>query len=145
MRHYEVVFMVHPAQSEQVEGMVERYVGMLTGKGAIIHRNEDWGRRVLAYTIGKEKHNKAHYVCLNIECSVEALDALTDAFRFNDAILRHLIIKREEAVTEPSLLLKSENEEKRAPRAQSVESDDSDLQDSDESAEEPEASADEEQ
>ena len=111
MRHYEVVFMVHPDQSEQVPGMVERYTSTLVSTGAIIHRNEDWGRRLLAYPI--DKIVKAHYVCLNVECSVEALGTLTEAFRFNDAVIRHLVVRRNEAVTEPSALVKKEDERPR--------------------------------
>ncbi|MCB1736914.1 MAG: 30S ribosomal protein S6 [Gammaproteobacteria bacterium] len=108
MRHYEVVFMVHPDQSEQVPAMIERYRGTIEASGGQIHRLEDWGRRQLAYPI--EKLHKAHYVLMNIECGQEALDELTSAFRFNDAVLRNLVIKRNEAVTEPSLLIKGADE-----------------------------------
>jgi small subunit ribosomal protein S6 len=108
MRHYEVVFLVHPSQSEQVPAMIERYRGNLEGRGGKIHRLEDWGRRQLAYPINKV--HKAHYVLMNIECDKEALDELENAFRFNDAVLRNLIIKRREAVTDPSPLLKGEEE-----------------------------------
>jgi small subunit ribosomal protein S6 len=105
MRHYEVVFLVHPDQSEQVPAMVERYRAGIEGKGGTIHRFEDWGRRQLAYPI--QKAHKAHYVLMNIECSQEALDDLLSSFRFNDAVLRNLVIKRDEAITEPSILAKS--------------------------------------
>ncbi|MBK1702006.1 30S ribosomal protein S6 [Thiococcus pfennigii] len=105
MRHYEVVFLVHPSQSEQVPAMVERYRANLERRGGKVHRLEDWGRRQLAYPINKI--HKAHYVLLNIECDQEALDELENAFRFNDAVLRNLIIKRDSAVTDPSPLVKS--------------------------------------
>ncbi len=105
MRHYEIVFLVHPDQSEQVPAMVERYKGAIEGKGGTVHRLEDWGRRQLAYPI--QKAHKAHYILMNIECSQEALDDLLSTFRFNDAVLRNLVIKRDEAVTEPSVLAKS--------------------------------------
>lgn len=108
MRHYEIVFLVHPDQSEQVPAMIERYRGMIEGDGGTIHRQEDWGRRQLAFPI--HKVHKAHYVLLNVECSKATLDELTGAFRFNDAVLRHLVIAREEAVTEPSPMAKPEDE-----------------------------------
>ncbi|KAA6182823.1 30S ribosomal protein S6 [Thiohalocapsa marina] len=115
MRHYEVVFLVHPSQSEQVPAMIERYRGNLEGRGGKVHRLEDWGRRQLAYPINKV--HKAHYVLMNIECDQEALDELESAFRFNDAVLRNLIIKRDQPVTEPSPLMKGEDEgEERRPR-----------------------------
>ena len=114
MRHYEIVFLVHPDQSEQVPGMVERYRAVIEGKGGIVHRFEDWGRRQLAFPI--QKAHKAHYVLMNIECSQEALDDLLSTFRFNDAVLRNLVIKRDEAVTEPSPLAKSGDERERKPR-----------------------------
>ncbi len=106
MRHYEIVFIVHPDQSEQVPAMVERYKALITGNGGRIHRLEDWGRRQLAYTI--QKVHKAHYVLMNIECDQATLDELEHGFRFNDAILRHLIIAREEAITAPSPMMKEE-------------------------------------
>jgi len=112
MRHYEIVFMVHPDQSEQVPAMVERYRSMITSTGGAIHRLEDWGRRQLAYSINKI--HKAHYVLMNIECDGPTLQQLNDAFRFNDAVIRNLVIRREEAVTEPSLLLKAKDEEEEA-------------------------------
>jgi small subunit ribosomal protein S6 len=106
MRHYEVVFIVHPDQSEQVPAMIERYKGMVTSRNGRMHRLEDWGRRQLTYPI--QKVHKAHYVLMNIECGAEALGELEHAFRFNDAVLRHLIINRSEAITEPSPMMKPE-------------------------------------
>jgi small subunit ribosomal protein S6 len=111
MRHYEVVFLVHPDQSEQVPAMVERYRGMIEADGGKIHRLEDWGRRQLAYPI--ERLLKAHYVLLNIECSAAALKELQDAFRFNDAVLRHLIVQMKAAVTEMSPIMKTKDEKPR--------------------------------
>ncbi|HET6602641.1 MAG TPA: 30S ribosomal protein S6 [Xanthomonadaceae bacterium] len=108
MRHYEIVFLVHPDQSEQVPAMIERYTGAITEGGGSVHRLEDWGRRQLAYPI--ENLVKAHYVMLNIECGQAVLDDLVSTFRFNDAILRHLVIKRDEAVTEQSPIMKSKDE-----------------------------------
>ncbi|MHB1532340.1 30S ribosomal protein S6 [Acidithiobacillus sp.] len=108
MRHYEIVFLVHPDQSEQVPQMVERYRGMIEGDGGHIHRLEDWGRRQLAYPI--KKAHKAHYVLMNIECTGAALAELEDAFRFSDAVLRHLVLARAEAVTAPSPLARDEND-----------------------------------
>ncbi|HWP94421.1 MAG TPA: 30S ribosomal protein S6 [Gammaproteobacteria bacterium] len=108
MRHYEIVFLVHPDQSEQVPAMIERYRSMIEAGGGRIHRLEDWGRRQLAYPIAKV--HKAHYVLMNIEVGAETLAELEGAFRFNDAVLRHLTIRRKEAVTEPSPLLKSKDE-----------------------------------
>ena len=104
MRHYEVVFLVHPDQSEQVPAMIDRYRATIESQGGKIHRLEDWGRRQLAYPI--QKLAKAHYVLMNIECGTQELEELESAFRFNDAVLRNLIISRKEAVTEPSLLAK---------------------------------------
>ena len=115
MRHYEIVFLVHPDQSEQVPAMVERYKGGIEGKGGTVHRLEDWGRRQLAYPI--QKAHKAHYILMNVECSQEALDDLLSTFRFNDAVLRNLVIKRDEAITEPSVLAKSGDDRgERKPR-----------------------------
>lgn len=108
MRHYEVVFLVHPDQSEQVSGMVERYTSAVTGTGGKIHRLEDWGRRQLAYPINKI--HKAHYVLMNIECTDEALEELTTNFRYNDAVLRNLVVRTDEAVTEESAIMKAEKE-----------------------------------
>ncbi|HET7369964.1 MAG TPA: 30S ribosomal protein S6 [Gammaproteobacteria bacterium] len=110
MRHYEIVFLVHPDQSEQVPAMIERYRSMIESGEGSIHRLEDWGRRQLAYPINKVV--KAHYVLMNIECSQETLDEIIGAFRFNDAVLRHLVISRQKAVTEPSPLAKSSDEDK---------------------------------
>ena len=106
MRHYEIVFIVHPDQSEQVPGMVERYRSMVLSKGGKVHRLEDWGRRQLAYPI--EKVHKAHYVLMNIECNNEILDELEHAFKFNDAVLRHLTVKMTEAMTAASPMMKEE-------------------------------------
>ncbi len=108
MRHYEVVFMVHPDQSEQVPAMIERYKTLIEGDGGKIHRLEDWGRRQLAYPI--ENLVKAHYVLFNIEVEQTILAELTESFRFNDAVLRHLIMKRDEADTEMSIIMKSKDE-----------------------------------
>lgn len=108
MRHYEIVFMVHPDQSEQVSGMLERYKTLITSNGGAIHRLEDWGRRQLAYPI--QKVHKAHYVLMNIECSVKIINDLESNFRFNDAVLRHMIITMDEAITEPSSMLKMKDE-----------------------------------
>ena len=131
MRHYEIVFMVHPDQSEQVGGMIERYTKMIKESGGSVHRLEDWGRRQLAYPINKI--HKAHYVLMNVECGQEVLDELTSIFRYNDAIIRNLVIKRDEAITEISPIQKAENEnrERKAratqrARAEAEESDDSD-------------------
>jgi small subunit ribosomal protein S6 len=114
MRHYEIVFLVHPDQSEQVPAMVERYRGLIETDGGKIHREEDWGRRQLAFPINKI--HKAHYVLFNVECSKNALDELLGTFRFNDAILRHLVIHRDEAVTEASPMAKSGESEERGAR-----------------------------
>ncbi|MCL5668604.1 MAG: 30S ribosomal protein S6 [Gammaproteobacteria bacterium] len=111
MRHYEIVFLVHPDQSEQVPAMIERYRAMIEGKGGRIHRLEDWGRRQLAYPI--HKIHKAHYVLMNIECGQESLNELTSAFRFNDAVIRNLVISCESAITEPSAMLKAKDERDR--------------------------------
>ena len=105
MRHYEIVFIVHPDQSEQVPAMVERYQSMIAEKGGKVHRLEDWGRRQLAYPI--QKLVKAHYICMNLEGGQDILDELEHSFRYNDAILRNLIIKTKRAVTEPSIMMKS--------------------------------------
>ena len=106
MRHYEIVFIVHPDQSEQVPAMIERYRTLVTSKKGAIHRLEDWGRRQLAYPI--QKIHKAHYVLMNIECDQETLDELEHAFRFNDAVLRHLTVQTKAAVTEPSAMMREE-------------------------------------
>jgi small subunit ribosomal protein S6 len=115
MRHYEIVFMVHPDQSEQVPGMIERYTGAIKEAGGSIHRLEDWGRRQLAYPI--EKLHKAHYVLLNVEAPQAVIDELETNFRFNDAVLRNLIMRTNGAVTEPSPMAKVRDERReRAPR-----------------------------
>jgi len=106
MRHYEIVFIVHPDQSEQVPGMIERYRALVQSKGGRIHRLEDWGRRQLTYPI--QKIHKAHYVLMNIECDNATLDEIEHAFKFNDAVLRHLTVKMAEAVTAPSPMMKEE-------------------------------------
>src|SRR5690554_7089073 len=112
MRHYEVVFIVHPDQSEQVPAMIERYSAQITAGGGAIHRLEDWGRRQLAYPI--QKLVKAHYVCINIECGKDTLEELEHAFRYNDAVLRHLVVKTKKAETAPSPMMKAvEREEAR--------------------------------
>lgn len=108
MRHYEIVFLVHPDQSEQVPGMVERYTKAIKDDGGQIHRMEDWGRRQLAYSINKI--HKAHYILLNVECSEGVLEELTTNFRYNDAILRHLVIREDEAAIEESPIMKAEKD-----------------------------------
>ena len=116
MRHYEIVFLVHPDQSEQVPAMIDRYKEMIAANSGAIHRLEDWGRRLLAYPINKI--HKAHYVLMNIECDANTLKELTDAFRYNDAVIRNLVVKKDEAVTGDSPLIKMKEEEDRsAPRA----------------------------
>lgn len=120
MRHYEVIFLVHPDQSEQVGGMVERYSKLIEEDGGKIHRLEDWGRRQLAYAI--DDVHKAHYILMNIECGAKALAELEDSFRYNDAVIRNLIIRRDEAVTEQSEMLKAEeNRSERRERRERVE------------------------
>ena len=118
MRHYEIVFLVHPDQSEQVSAMIDRYKSIITSNNGTIHRLEDWGRRLLAYPINKI--HKAHYVLMNIECDAESLNQLTDGFRFNDAVIRNLIIKKDEAVTEASHLVKIRDEEDSRPKPTSI-------------------------
>lgn len=108
MRHYEIVLLVHPDQSDQVVGMVERYIAQIKEAGGQIHRLEDWGRRQLAYPINKI--HKAHYILMNVECGQTTLDELEELFRYNDAIIRNIIIRREHAITEESLLAKSAEE-----------------------------------
>lgn len=112
MRHYEIVFMVHPDQSEQVPAMVDRYRGIIEGGEGQIHRLEDWGRRQLAYPI--QKVHKAHYVLMNVECGSEVLAEIESAFRFNDAVIRNMIMRREDPVTDASPLAKSKEEEEEA-------------------------------
>ena len=116
MRHYEIVFMVHPDQSEQVNGMIERYTASITEAGGTVHRLEDWGRRQLAYPINKL--HKAHYVIMNIEAEQKVIDDLESAFRFNDAVIRNMIMRTKAAVTEASVVAKAREERpERAPRA----------------------------
>ena len=110
MRHYEIVFLVHPDQSEQVPAMVEKYQGMVTESGGSIHRSEDWGRRQLAHPINKI--HKAHYALLNVECGFSVIEEIKTAFKFNDAVLRHLVISRDDAVTEASPMAVAVAEEK---------------------------------
>jgi len=110
MRHYEIVFMVHPDQSEQVPGMIERYTTAIEKDGGKVHRLEDWGRRQLAYNISKI--HKAHYVLMNVEASNDAMDELTTTFRYNDAIIRNLVIRRDDAVAEESVIMKQEKEQR---------------------------------
>jgi small subunit ribosomal protein S6 len=143
MRHYEIVFMVHPDQSEQVPGMIERYSNTITKDGGSIHRLEDWGRRQLAFPIAKV--HKAHYILMNAEASNEAMDELTTTFRYNDAVIRHLVIRRDEAVVEESPIMKAEKEsrerksrhEERAPSEapKSEEGSDDDKPETEETAE----------
>ena len=132
MRHYEIVFLVHPDQSEQVPAMVERYRATIEAAGGKIHRLEDWGRRQLAYPI--QKVHKAHYVLMNIECGQDVLDELTSAFRFNDAVLRNMVIARDEAVTEPSPLLKRDERDRDDTRRGDDEGDDGDSDDESDAA-----------
>lgn len=114
MRHYEIVFLVHPNQSEQVSAMVERYTSLIEGAEGTIHRLEDWGRRQLAYPINNA--HKAHYVLMNIECGQETLDELENLFRYNDAVLRNMVIRRKEAIAEISPIKAAESREERKPR-----------------------------
>ena len=116
MRHYEIVFIVHPDQSEQVPAMIDRYKATLAAAGGKVHRIEDWGRRQMAYMI--DKLAKAHYVCMNIECDQKTLEELEHAFKFNDAVLRHLIIKTKKAETEPSIMMKEVQREEARKSAQ---------------------------
>ncbi|KPF56264.1 30S ribosomal protein S6 [beta proteobacterium AAP51] len=115
MRHYEIVLLIHPDQSEQVPAMLERYKTLVTSGGGKVHRVEDWGRRQLAYMI--QKLVKAHYLCLNIECGIETLTELETGFRFNDAVLRHMTVGKAKAETAPSIMMKAvEREEARKER-----------------------------
>ena len=131
MRHYEIVLLVHPDQSEQVPSMLERYQSLVETNGGKVHRSEDWGRLQLAYTIAKL--HKAHYLMMNIECDAATLEELEGIFRFNDAILRHLTVRKDEAETEPSIMLKrKENKDERDQRRRgAAESDDADDDDDD--------------
>ena len=110
MRHYEIVFLVHPDQSDQVPAMLKKYAGIISKNGGQIHREEDWGRRQLAYPINKIR--KAHYILLNIECSLEVLEELSSNFKFNDAVIRNMIIKRKKAITGSSSILTDEENDK---------------------------------
>jgi small subunit ribosomal protein S6 len=136
MRHYEIVFLVHPDQSEQVSGMIERYTQAIEKDGGKVHRLEDWGRRQLAYPI--DKIHKAHYVLMNVEATAEAVEELTTNFRYNDAVLRNMIIRRDEAVTEESPIMKAEKEsrERRSRSDQRPERRETTSEDADESSEE---------
>jgi small subunit ribosomal protein S6 len=116
MRHYEIVLLIHPDQSEQVPAMLERYKTLVTGAGGKLHRVEDWGRRQLAYQI--QKLAKAHYLCLNIECSNDTLSELETGFRFNDAVLRHLTVAMDKAQTAPSVMMKHVEREEARKSAQ---------------------------
>ncbi|VAW73383.1 SSU ribosomal protein S6p [hydrothermal vent metagenome] len=118
MRHYEIVFLVHPDQSDQVQAMVDKYRSGIEASGGIIHRLEDWGRRQLAYPI--QKLHKAHYVLMNIECGPEALKEIESAFRFNDAVLRNMVLAMKTAVTEPSLMARSDKEPTRTESSSST-------------------------
>jgi small subunit ribosomal protein S6 len=118
MRHYEIVFIVHPDQSEQVPAMIERYKTLVTGHGGAIHRLEDWGRRQMAYPI--QKVHKAHYVLMNIEADGATLAELENAFKFNDAVLRHLTVKMAKPVTAPSPMMKEEKAKSLTPQAGEV-------------------------
>jgi len=140
VRHYEVVFMVHPDQSEQVPGMVERYTAVITKDGGKVHRLEDWGRRQLAYHINKV--HKAHYILMNVEASNEAMEELTTTFRYNDAVIRNLVIRRDDPVTEESLIMKAEKED-RERKSRYQERQASERQDDDTSDDDSEEEADE--
>lgn len=118
MRHYEIVFIVHPDQSEQVPAMIERYKQLVTSQNGQVHRVEDWGRRQMAYMI--QKLAKAHYVCLNIECGKDTLAELEHAFKFNDAVLRHLIVQTKKAETAPSPMMKEVQREEARKAAQTT-------------------------
>lgn len=145
MRHYEIVFMVHPDQSEQVPGMIERYTASVKNSGGQVHRLEDWGRRQMAYSINKI--HKAHYVLMNVECTDEALEELTTNFRYNDAVLRNLVLREDEAITEDSPILKADKDArertaKQAPRpARREEGEAKDSSDGEKSEKESEAKA----
>jgi len=138
MRHYEIVFLVHPDQSEQVPAMVERYTNTIESTGGKIDRYEDWGRRHLAYPINDV--HKAHYILMNVECTQEALDELTTNFRYNDAVLRNLVIRRDEAVTDMSPIKAAESREDRR-RAERTEASEAKTEQPEEKAEKEESSA----
>lgn len=138
MRHYEICFIVHPDQSEQVPAMIERHKTFVESHGGKVHRVEDWGRRQLAYPI--EKLVKAHYVLMNIECGPEVLDEIENGFRFNDAVLRHLTVKMKKAETEPSPMMKAvEKEEARKAAAEAAKKAEEPVAETAEKAEEPQA------
>tara|TARA_B100001778_G_C18506385_1_gene592081 strand:- start:518 stop:922 length:405 start_codon:yes stop_codon:yes gene_type:complete len=122
MRHYEIVFLVHPDQSDQVPAMLKKYAGIISKDGGKIHREEDWGRRQLAYPINKI--HKAHYILLNIECSLKVLDELSSNFKFNDAVIRNMVIQRKRAITENSSILDDEESDKAQENQNMVESSD---------------------
>lgn len=124
MRHYEIVFLVHPDQSEQVPAMIERYRGIIEAAEGKVHRLEDWGRRQLAYPINKI--HKAHYVLMNVECGQEPIEELESAFRFNDAVIRNLVMRMNKAHTEPSPLAKGSDDSDERPRTRRDDSEDSD-------------------
>ena len=133
MRHYEIVFMVHPDQSDQVPAMIERYRGIIESNGGKTHRLEDWGRRQLAYPI--RKLIKAHYVMMNVECSPEDMEELVSTFRFNDAVIRHMVLSRQEAYTEASPMMQ-ERESERRPRRRDDDNKREERRDSDKKSEE---------
>jgi small subunit ribosomal protein S6 len=140
VRHYEIVFLVHPDQSEQVPGMVERYSAAIEKDGGKVHRLEDWGRRQLSYPIAKV--HKAHYILMNVEATQEGLDELITTFRYNDAVIRHLVIRRDEAVTDESFIMKAEKESReRKSRYEDRQSSDRKTEKSDKSEEPAEESA----
>lgn len=147
MRHYEIVFLVHPDQSEQVPGMIDRYRTLVENSSGTIHRLEDWGRRMLAYPIAKVA--KAHYVLMNIECDQDVLDELEGIFRFNDAILRYLTIRQQDAITEKSsIMVESEEEEQRSRKRseqRQVSRDDSHAEDKADDGDDDDDNSDEEQ
>lgn len=140
MRHYEIVFLVHPDQSEQVPGMVERYTKSIKDDGGNVHRMEDWGRRQLAYSINKI--HKAHYILMNVECSEAVLEELTTTFRYNDAVLRHLVIREDDAIIEESPIMKAEKDSRERRTRRDDESDRDSKPVSDESDEDETESAD---
>lgn len=137
MKHYEIVFLVHPDQSEQVPAMTERYRSMVTNSGGVVHREEDWGRRQLEFPI--KKIHKAHYVLMNIECSQELLDELESAFRFNDAVLRHLTLSCKSAITEKSVMMVEVEREESAKTVDRKPAPKAEADSADESASEPES------
>ncbi|AGM40650.1 30S ribosomal protein S6 [Spiribacter salinus M19-40] len=140
MRHYEIVFMVHPDQSDQVPAMIERYRGLIEGNGGHIHRLEDWGRRQLAYPINKLI--KAHYVLMNVECEPSDIEELESMFRFNDAVIRNMVLARDQAETDPSHLVKSQEEERERSSRRDEEADRHDHADEADEADELEDAAD---